>query len=388
MDLTLTEDQELIRTTAADLLRSRAETAGVRAVRRAEGSAGATRSDAASGYSAQLWKELVELGWPGLAISEEHGGVGVGWLELCLVIEQLGAAQVPSPLLITSGCVAPVLDRFAGPANRARLSAIASGAPITYARAAPGGDWGAATSTVVAVPSADGFTLTGEAQFVPFAADADAVLVAAQADQGLTVFLVDINRMSGLTVSAMDVVGPDPLYRVRCSEVAVSGVDVIGELGGGAEVITALEAFGAAASCAEMIGGAQRVLDMTVEYSGQREQFGRAIGSFQAVQHHCADMAVDVLGARFIGYEAIWRLAEGVDSAEEIALTVAAAKAWVSEAYERVCARGQQVHGAIGYTAEHDIHLYTTHAMATALRFGDGEFHLDRVAEGIGLPGA
>jgi alkylation response protein AidB-like acyl-CoA dehydrogenase len=375
VDLTLTDDQELIRTTAADLLRSRAGAAGIRAVR-----------GSASGYSPELWKELVELGWTGLAIAEGYGGVGVGWLELCLVIEQLGAAQVPSPLLITSGCVAPVLERFAGPENRARLRAIAFGSPITYARAAPSGDWGAATSAVVAVPTSDGFALTGEARFVPFAADADAVLVAAQAEQGLTVFLVDANRVTGLTVSAMDVVGPDPQHRVRFSDVPVASTDVIGEIGGGASVVAALELFGAAASCAEMIGGAQRVLDLTVEYAGQREQFGRAIGSFQAVQHHCADIAVDVLGARFIGYEAIWRLAEGVDSPEEIALTVAAAKAWVSEAYERVCARGQQVHGAIGYTAEHDLHLYTTHAMAAALRFGDGEFHLDRVADGIGLP--
>jgi alkylation response protein AidB-like acyl-CoA dehydrogenase len=375
VDLTLTEDQELIRATAADLLRSRAETAGVRAVR-----------GSASGYSRELWKELVELGWPGLAISEEHGGVGVGWLELCLVIEEMGAAQVPSPLLITSGCVAPALGRFANSRSSTRLSAIASGSPITYARAAPGGDWGAATSGVVAVSGADGFTLTGEAQFVPFAAEADAVLVAAQADEGLTVFLVDANRVTGLAVSAMDAVGPDPLHRVRFTDVRLTSADVIGEIGGGLEVVAALEAFGAAASCAEMIGGAQRVLDMTVEYAGQREQFGRAIGSFQAVQHHCADMAVDVLGARLIGYEAIWRLAEGVDSVEEIALTGAVAKAWVSEAYERVCARGQQVHGAIGYTAEHDLHLYTTHSMAAALRFGDGEFHLDRVAESIGLP--
>jgi 3-oxocholest-4-en-26-oyl-CoA dehydrogenase beta subunit len=121
---------------------------------------------------------------------------------------------------------------------------------------------------------------------------------------------------------------------------------------------------------------------MTIEYATEREQFGRAIGGFQAVQHHCADMAMDVLGARFIAYEAIWRLGEDLDAAVE----VATAKAWVSEAYERVCALGHQVHGAIGFTREHELQTYSRHATASALSFGDGDHHWDRLAGLIGLP--
>jgi alkylation response protein AidB-like acyl-CoA dehydrogenase len=142
-----------------------------------------------------------------------------------------------------------------------------------------------------------------------------------------------------------------------------------------------MSAYGAAATCAEMVGAAQRVLDATIAYAAEREQFGRPVGSFQAVQHHCADMAIDVLGSRFIAYEAIWRLSAGREAAEEVSM----AKAWVSEAYERVCALGHQVHGAIGFTWEHDLHLYSRHAMATALAFGDDDHHLERLADRLGL---
>jgi alkylation response protein AidB-like acyl-CoA dehydrogenase len=131
-----------------------------------------------------------------------------------------------------------------------------------------------------------------------------------------------------------------------------------------------------------MVGGAQRVLDMTVQYAKEREQFGTPVGAFQAVQHHCANMGVDVLSSRLIAFEAIWRLSEGLDATEEVSM----AKAWVSEAYRRVCALGHQVHGAIGFTREHDLHYFFRHAVATELAFGDGEHHWDVVARHLGLP--
>jgi alkylation response protein AidB-like acyl-CoA dehydrogenase len=164
--------------------------------------------------------------------------------------------------------------------------------------------------------------------------------------------------------------------------VRVPAADVLGgEPGGGATVVATVAAFGAAATCAEMVGGAQQVLDMTVRYAKDREQFDSPVGSFQAVQHHCADMGVDVLSSRLIAFEAIWRLSEGLDATEEVSM----AKAWVSEAYRRVCALGHQVHGAIGFTREHDLHRYLRHAVATELAFGDGDHHWDRVADHLGL---
>ncbi|HYH32460.1 MAG TPA: acyl-CoA dehydrogenase family protein, partial [Pseudonocardia sp.] len=355
MDLTLTEDQELIRTTARDVLGARAATAGAAAV-----------AGDPAGFSAGLWKEMVELGWTGLAVPESYGGVGEGFLEACLLVEEMGAAQVPSPFLHTVACGAAAVERHGSEQQRTTwLRGVAEGRTIAYARAAPRGGWGADGSTVTATPSGAAYVLDGAARFVPFAHVADALLVVAATGDALTAFLVD-GTAPGLAHDRLDVVGPSAEHDVRFSGVAVPADRVLGEAGGGAAVAYTAEAFGAAATCAEMVGGAQRVLDATVEYATQREQFGRPIGGFQAVQHHCADMAIDVLTARFLAYEAIWRLTASGQPADGVALTVSAAKSWVSDAYERVCALGHQVHGAIGFTAEHHLHYYLQHATSAA----------------------
>jgi alkylation response protein AidB-like acyl-CoA dehydrogenase len=370
MDLTLTEDQELIRDAARELLESRCATAGVRAM-----------EDDAAGYSSELWKEMIELGWTGLALPEACGGLGAGFLEVCLVIEELGRCQVPSPLAATVvGCGLPIA-RFGTDGQRAEwLAAIVRGRVMT---AAPARWDRVGTAEVTATPagSGDGFLLTGTAAFVPYAHVAEDLLVVADlaGGGGLAAFLVDAGA-SGLSLEPQAALGADRPHRVGFDGVRVPAARA---LPGGAAAATAISAYGAAATCAELVGAAQRVLDMTVEYATEREQFGRPIGAFQAVQHHCADMAMDVLTSRFIAYEAIWRLSAGLEAAMEVSM----AKAWVSEAAERVCARGHQVHGAIGYTREHDLHLYTRHAMAAALRFGDGDHHVERVARLLGLPG-
>jgi 3-oxocholest-4-en-26-oyl-CoA dehydrogenase beta subunit len=375
MDLTLTEDQELIQRTARDVLGARAATAGVAAV-----------AGEPAGFSPDLWKEMVELGWTGLAVPEAYGGVGEGLLEACLLIEEMGAAQVPSPFLATVACCAPAIERHGTDEQRSRwLAAVAEGRMLAYARAAPGGGWGPDGSTVTAVASGDGYVLDGTARFVSFGHIAEDLLVVASTGDALTAFLVD-GCANGLTRERLDVVGHGAEHDVGFAGVAVPADRVVGEVGCGAAVAATADAFGAAATCAEMVGGAQRVLDTTVEYATQREQFGRAIGSFQAVQHHCADMAIDVLTARFIAYEAIWRLTSPAGgSPEDVALTVSVAKAWVSDAYQRVCALGHQVHGAIGFTGEHHLHHYLQHATSAALAFGDGDHHTDRVADGMGL---
>lgn len=348
MDLTLTEDQRTIQAAARELLDSRAATAGAHAV-----------ADDPAGFSAPLWTELVELGWPGLALPEEHGGVGLGFLELCLVIEELGRTRVPSPLLTTAACCGMTLLRHGTEAQRAEwLGAIAKGRVLSQV----------SDSDIAVERTGDGVTLAGTAMFVPYADAADQLLVAAD---GIAV-LVDT---AGLPREKLDVVG-DPAFRVRFDRVEVPGDRVLGA--GAAEAITA---YGIAATCAEMVGGAQGVLDHTVAYAGEREQFGKPIGAFQAVQHHCANMAIDVLGSRLMAYEAIWRLSAGLDASMELSL----AKSWISESYQRVCALGHQVHGAIGFTAEHDLHHYTRHAMASALAFGDADRHTEQVARNLGI---
>jgi alkylation response protein AidB-like acyl-CoA dehydrogenase len=319
MDLTLTPDQELVQRTGREFLAAHAVGASARAV-----------SGEPAGYSAALWKEIVELGWTGLAFDESLGG---GFLEACLLAEEFGRFAVPSPFATTVTC---------GMAVPSLREEIAGGLVYTFASA-----------------------VAGEASLVPYAASADGFVVSTE-DSVVVVPAAEV-----ADVSRQDVVGLDPKYRVRFPSLSSARpVD--------APLVTA---FGAATVCAEMVGGAQAVLDATVAYATQREQFGKPIGAFQAVQHHCANMAIDVLGSRFIAYEAIWRLGRGLPAAVEVAV----AKSWVSEAYQRVCALGHQVHGAIGFTAEHDLHYYTRHAIASALAFGDADTHTEALAQQLGL---
>ncbi|HEY7485166.1 MAG TPA: acyl-CoA dehydrogenase family protein [Streptosporangiaceae bacterium] len=368
MDLTLTEEQELIQATAREVLESRYATAGARAM----------EPDPA-GYSAALWKEMVELGWTGLALPESHGGLGAGFLEMCLVIEQTGHFQVPSPLLSTvAGCGLPIA-RYGTEEQRAEwLGAIARGRVMSPVPAR----WDRTDADVVAAESGAELALDGTAHLVPWAHAADDLLVVARLGDGLTALVVE-TASPGVTVEPLEAIGTDRPCRVSFDGVRVAAGRALPD---GAAVDAAISAYGAAATCAELVGAAQRVLDMTVEYATQREQFGRPIGTFQAVQHHCADMAMDVLTSRFIAYEAIWRLSAEPEVSMEVSMAVSMAKAWVSEAAERVCARGHQVHGAIGFTREHDLHLYSRHAMAAALSFGDGDFHWERVAGHLDLP--
>jgi alkylation response protein AidB-like acyl-CoA dehydrogenase len=300
---------------------------------------------------------MTELGWTGLALPESSGGVGEGFGELCLVLEELGRARVPSPLLATAACCGlPLLSHGTEAQKSEWLGAITRGTVMSYA--AGGG------------VTFDGNVLDGEVPFVPYAGAAEHLLVTA-GSRAVLVGTAD----PGVSIEPLDVVG-DPLFRVRFADVRVPGSRVLGD--GAADAVTA---YGTAATCAEMTGGAQGVLDMTVAYAREREQFGQAIGAFQAVQHHCADMAIDVLTSRFIAYEAIWKVASGSPATEELSL----AKSWVSDAYQRVCALGHQVHGAIGFTAEHDLHYFTRHAAAAALAFGDAGFHTEQVAVQLGI---
>ncbi len=379
MDLTLTSDQELIASTARGFLESRCPMSHVREM----------EADA-TGYSAALWKEMAELGWTGLTFPEECGGAGGEFLDLCLIIEEMGRFQLPSPFVTTVVlCGAAIAQHGTDEQRTTLLAGIAGGDTImSYVRAAPGSGWSPTGSDVVARRDGDDYVLDGVAMFVPYAHVANELVVVTQRSGGtpeeLSVFLVGADA-EGLLIEPIDTVRAEHQQRVRFEGVRVGADAVLGGESGedaGAAVVANVDAYGAAATCAEMVGGAQQVLEMTIDYATQRQQFDTPVGAFQAVQHHCANMGVDVLTSRLIAYEAIWRLSEGLDASEEVSM----AKAWVSEAYRRVCATGHQVHGAIGYTREHDLHYYFRHAVAAELAFGDGDHHWHRVADHLHLP--
>lgn len=374
MDLRLSEEQELIKTSAREILEAECPLDHVR-----EMAADAT------GYSVELWKKMAELGWMGVAIPEEHGGLGNGFLDLCLLIEEMGRARLPSPFVPTVVLAAQPILRFGSDEQKARyLPAIAEGRLVlSYAALEPEAAWDPNGIRTTVTAEGDELVLRGTKLYVPYAGAADELLVVAReeaaGDGRLTVLLVETG--DGVACEPVETVGQDHLQRVTFENVRVGRDRVLGAAGDGAAVVEAVERWGSAARCAEMVGGAERVLEMTLEHARSREQFGRPIGSFQAVQHHCADMAIDVLGSRYITYEAIWTLDEGLEADDIVSM----AKAWTGEAYRRVCELGHQIHGAIGYTLEEDLHPFLRHAVASDLAFGDADHHRERLARQLGL---
>lgn len=373
MDLRLSEEQEFIRSAARDFLDKECTTAHVRAM----------ETDS-RGYLPELWKKMAGLGWMGLPFPEELGGMGSGFLDLCVLIEEHGRARLPGPFFSTLVLGGLPIARFGTESQHSDyLPAIAAGDRIVaYAQAEPGAAWGGSRIELSATPDGDDhFVLEGVKTYVPYASVASDILVVARTSgEGLTLFLVDADS-PGLECEPLETIGADHQHRVTFQGVRVAKRNALGGVDRGAAVMDMIDQWGAAAKCAEMVGGARRVLDMTLQYAHEREQFGQPIGAFQAVQHHCANMAVDVIGSRLIAYEAIWRLDEGLDAVEEVAM----AKAWTSDAYQRVCTLGHQVHGAIGFTKEYDLQLFTRHAKAAELAFGDGDYHRERLAQHLRL---
>ncbi|NIV76874.1 MAG: acyl-CoA dehydrogenase [Gammaproteobacteria bacterium] len=375
MDLTLDADQRMIRSAAADFLRTECPPSVARAL----------EADP-RGYSPELWAKMAELGLMGVPFPEEYGGIGRAFLDLCLVIEELGRGRVCGPFFSTVVLCGLAIARFGTRAQRREyLRPIVAGERVmSYGELEPGATWAVPPVDLTATADGEDYVLEGTKLFVPYAQVADDVLVVARTggggEQGVTLLLVDA-KAPGVSCERLETIGPEHEHKVTFRGVRVARARSLGEPDAGWPIVKAINAWGAAAKCAEMVGGARTVLEMTIEYAQERRQFGRPIGSFQAIQHHCANMAVDVESARFIAYEAIWRLSEGLDAAKE----VSAAKAWVSDAYQRVCALGHQIHGAIGFTKEHDMQLFFRHAKEAELAFGDGDYHREIVARELGL---
>jgi alkylation response protein AidB-like acyl-CoA dehydrogenase len=378
MDLGLDEQQEMLKRTARDFLEKECPKSLVRAMEEDE-----------RGYSPELWKKMADLGWQGLVIPEEYDGLGQSFLDLSILLEEMGRALLPGPFFSTVVTGALPLMQFGTPEQKKTyLPRIASGELImTFAQTEASATYEPqGIRETKAVKQGDKFVINGTKLFIHNAHVSDVLLVAARTREGqdprdgITVFIVNA-KDPGITYNQLKTIASDKQSEVTFKDVAVSQKDVLGQVDRGWEVVDHVMLWGAAAKCAEMLGGAQKVLDMTVDYAKQRVQFGRPIGSFQAVQHHCANMAVDVDGSRYITYEACWTLSEGLDARQLISM----AKAWVSDAYRRVAATGHQVHGGIGFTKDHDMQLYFRRAKAGELAFGDAEFHREMVAQLIGM---
>jgi alkylation response protein AidB-like acyl-CoA dehydrogenase len=380
LDFGFSEEQEMLRESARGLLEKECPSTVVRRL-----------IDDDRGYDADLWRKMAGLGWTGLVIPEIYGGANLSYVDLVLVLEEMGRVLLPSPFIWTA-MVAEALKSVGSEAQQqALLPKIAAGDLIaTVAWMEPSGLWGADGIAMMARKRGKGFTLDGVKLFVNDAHIADYLLVAARTSgKGITLFAIETKR-AGLSITPLKTMDSTRrLSEVKFEGVKAGAADVVGAVGDGWKTLSEIIDKGKVMIAAEMMGGAQKVLDMTVEYAKVRVQFGRPIGSFQAVQHKCANMMIDVEGAKSAVYYAAWAVSNVAwpvrDGVGEAQLAAALAKAAASDAYRRVSADGIQVHGGIGFTWDHDLHLYFKRAKSSEFTFGDATYNRELVAQGINL---
>jgi alkylation response protein AidB-like acyl-CoA dehydrogenase len=379
MDFGFNQEQELLRATARKFFENECTSEFVRA-----------RMAEPAGVTDDFWKKLAEQGWLGLIYPEQYDGTGLGFVDLTVLMEEMGRAVMPGPFFSTVllGGLA-ILEAGSEAQKKAWLSKISQGqAKATLALTEPNARWDAAGVTVTAREGGGKFTLSGTKLFVLDAHVADVIVVVARTregtrpEEGLSLFLVP-KGASGLDVKLLPTMDQTrKLCEVKLSDVTVGADALLGAKGQAWGPLSRVLDRATVALCAEMCGGAQRVLDMTTDYAKIRVAFGKPIGSYQGVKHRAADMLVEVENAKSLTYYAAWAVDENVPEAP---LAASMAKAYVSDAYRRTAGAGIQLHGGIGFTWEHDLHLYFKRAKSSEFTFGDASYHRERVAQLISL---
>jgi alkylation response protein AidB-like acyl-CoA dehydrogenase len=370
MNFAFTEEQEQLRQFVRSFLEDKSSEAAVR-----------EQMETDDGYDQAVWSQMAEqLGLQSLVIPEEHGGQGFSFVELGVVLEEMGRALLCAPFF--SGILASQAIIHSGDeaAQAAHLPGIASGETIaTLAFTEENGKWDESGITMEASGSGDAYTLSGVKSFVIDGNTANLIVVAARTGSGVSLFAVD-GDASGLTREALSTM--DQTRKQAKLTFDNTPATLIGAEGAGWDTMNTVLDLGAIALAAEQVGGAQFVLEMAVQYAKDRVQFGRPIGSFQAIKHKCADMLLEVESAKSAAYYGLWCAAELNDELPSVA---SLAKAYCSEAYFHAAAENIQIHGGIGFTWEHPAHLYFKRAKSSELLFGDPAYHREQLAQRIGL---
>jgi alkylation response protein AidB-like acyl-CoA dehydrogenase len=374
MDAEYSEEQELLRDSARDFFTAECPIALVREM-----------MDDDAGMPRELWQKMAELGWMGLAIDEEFGGAGLELVDLAVFLEETGRCLLPAPYFSTVVLGARAI-RVAGSVGQQKrwLPKIAKGELLlALAQLEERADWGPEGIEMGRRTPDGSYRLDGCKMFVRDAQCADLLVVPVRdirgnsGTQGITLLLVDA-RLPGIDIEAIAFMdGSRKVCRVDFRGVEVDASQVLGKPGAGWEVLARVQDFAKVALSAEACGGAAAMLDMTVAYAKTREQFGRPIGTFQAIQHKCADMMIQVEGTRSATYYAAWSVDNGEADAHASACM---AKSYCGEAYTAACGAGIQVHGGLGYTWEQDLHLYYKRAKADELYLGDPSYNRELVA--------
>jgi len=375
MDFGFSEEQEMLRDAARRFLADNCPTTFVRKM-----------MDHPTAHDAALWGKIVELGWTAILIPEEYGGLGGSFLDMTVILEEAGKTLMPGPFFASSVLgAAAIVEGGSDALKTAVLPKIAGGEYLaTLAIPETSGRFDAAGIALEAKKSGDGYVLTGEKFFVPDAHVAESIAVAVRTApggaDGITLLLVDAVT-PGITITQLKTVDMTRrLAHVRFDGVKVGADRVLGAENGGWPIAARLIDIAATALAVELVGTAQRALDLSVEYARTRVQFGKPIGSFQAIKHKCVDMMVAVENARSLAYYAAWAIDQ---RAEDEHTAVAMAKAYASDMAKNVTSEAIQVHGGIGFTWEHDMHLFHRRALAGEANFGNAPAHRETVAKSL-----
>ena len=377
MDFHFKEEQKMLQKAARDFLKSECPSSFVLEMEADE-----------KGFTPELWSKMADLGWLALIIPDEYDGMGGNLLDLVVMMEEMGRFCLPGPYFSTVLACASIMTAGNEEQLKTFLPKIGDGELIlTMALAEPGiRTYDASLVAIEAASKGKDFIINGTKLFVHDAHVADYFVCAARTSgrpgekDGVTLLLVD-SKTPGIYLTAMKTFAGDKQFEVNFQELVIPKNHLLGPVSEGWKILEQVLQKGAICKCAEMLGGAQKVLEMATEYAKVREQFGRPIGSFQAVQHHCSNMLMDIEGSRYITYKAAWMLDQGIPCTKQ----VSAAKAWTSEAYKRVVGLGHQILGATGYIIDYDMPLYSRRAKNAELAFGDAGFHREQVARELGL---
>jgi len=378
MDVQLSEEQNLLCESARDFLERECPMSLVRA-----------QMEDPCGFPDLLWKRMAELGWIGLAVDESYGGSSLGGIDLALLLEEMGRVLLPGPFVSTAVVGATALALAGSSEQKRRLlpRLVAGELRMALAQLEEESRWDAEGVQLEARPLDGGYEISGRKLFADDAQCADCLIVpvrtrpgGSRPEEGISLLLVE-SPSPGLRLRP---IATNEQTRKTC-EVVFEGLRVpesslLGEWNHGWKVLEQVLDHAKVALCAEMAGGARKVLELSVEYARQREQFGQPIGRFQAIQHKCADMLVKTEGIKSAAYYAAWALTNAEPDAHTSACL---AKAWCSDAYLAVAGEGIQIHGGLGFTWEQDLHLYFKRAQAMSFAFGDPRHNRELAARDL-----
>jgi alkylation response protein AidB-like acyl-CoA dehydrogenase len=339
------------------------------------------------GYSPTLWKKMAELGWVGVLFEEKYGGTNGTFLDLSIILEEMGRVLFPGPFfstVILSGVT--IMKNDNEELKQKVLPGISNGEiMMTLALTEMDGSYLIDDINSVGKPTGDGYDLQGRKMFVSDAHIADYILFPAMTytkgnSNGISLFVVDA-KSKGIDITPLVSLNLQRQSEVLFTHVYTPKENLVGKDGQGWVLIQDLWPTAVAGKCSEMLGAMQRVFEMTVDYAQKRHQFGRPLSAFQVIQHYCADMAIALECSRFMTYQAAWKISQGLPSRKEVAM----AKAWSSDALKKIATMAHQIHGGVGFAKDQDLYLFFRYAKAGEITFGDARFHKEVVANEMDL---